>query len=73
MTVYAYPDPKSKKELKEWVENGKLVGFVAQGLGAMHGELKENGDVAVCGPHYPKAHKWYATVTFVDGKPVKVK
>lgn len=77
MTIYAYPNYKSKKELKEAVAAGELISFEAQGLGSMYSELEramEKGEVPVCGPHYPKAHAWYASVVLdANGHPVKVK
>lgn len=64
-TVINFP---SKKALKEAVAAGQEVRLFAPGLGSP----KDNGTETVCGPHYPKPHKWYATVTMKDGKVIKV-
>ena len=67
--MYTEKNYKSKKELKADVAAGKEVRLFAPGLGAP----KDNGTEFVEGPHYPQPHKWYAEVTMVDGKVVKVK
>lgn len=67
--MYTVKNYKSKKELKEDVATGKEVRLFAPGLGAP----KDNGTEYVEGPHYPQPHKWYAEVTVVNGKVVKVK
>lgn len=67
--MYTVKNYKSKKELKEDVATGKEVRLFAPGLGAP----KDNGTEYVEGPHYPRPHKWYAEVTVVNGKVVKVK
>jgi len=59
----------SKKALKEAILNGKEVTVFQPFLGT----VPLNGTVAVEGPHYPEAHRWYASVTLKDGKVVKVK
>jgi len=64
-TVINFP---SKKALKEAVAAGQEVRLFAPGLGSP----KDNGTETICGPHYPKPHKWYATVTMKDGKVIKV-
>ena len=66
--MYAEINFKTKKELKEAVENGKKVGVYAQGLGTP----KDNGLEFLEGPHYPEPHKWYAKVEMKDGIIVKV-
>lgn len=60
---------KSKKALKEAVAAGKEVTIYAPGMGAP----VRDGQEFISGPHYPEPHKWYATVTMVNGKVVKVK
>jgi len=66
--MYAETNFKTKKELKEAVENGKKVGVYAPGLGTP----KDNGLEFLEGPHYPEPHKWYAKVEMKDGIIVKV-
>jgi hypothetical protein len=69
MTAYADINFKSKKAFKEAVASGEEVGVFSPGLGSP----PENGTCAVSGPHYPKPHTWYATVTVENGRVVKVK
>lgn len=68
MTTYVDPNFKTKKAFKEAVAAGADVALFKPGLGT----LKENGTESVCGPHFPKPHSWYATVTVKDGKVTKV-
>lgn len=67
----AYVDPnfRTKKALKEAVAAGKPVSVFSPGPFG----VKDNGTVAVEGPHYPEPHSWYAEVTVVDGMVTKVK
>lgn len=67
--MYVYGNPKTKKELKDWVVKGKDVRVFSPGLG----EPPVNGETSVEGPHSPAAHTWYARVTIENGKVVKVK
>jgi hypothetical protein len=67
--AYATGNPKSKKQLKEWIAEGKTVRVYPPGMGS----VPENGTVSIEGPHYPQAHKWYGTGTMKDGVLVKVK
>ena len=60
MTCYATVNTKSKKELKELVEKGEKIGVVEL---TPFGQRKKVGVVSICGPHYPKPHKWYAEVS----------
>ena len=68
--MYTSPDFKTKKALKEAVLAGKQVCVYNPGLG---GEPPTSGTVCVEGPHYPKPHTWYATVTLENGVIVRVK
>ena len=67
--MYTRTNYKTKKALKDAVAAGEEVRLYAPGLGSP----KENGTEYVEGPHYPAPHTWYAQVTMVDGKVVKVK
>lgn len=67
--MYTRTNYKTKKALRDAVAAGEEVRLYAPGLGSP----KENGTEYVEGPHYPAAHTWYAQVTMVDGKVVKVK
>jgi len=41
--------------------------------GPFGGNELSDGTTAVEGPHYPKPHTWYASVTLKNGKVIKVK
>ena len=75
MTTYAYPNFQSKKALKEAVAAGQTVSFEDQSFVAeSHKDYSTfTGTAAVCGPHYPAPHRWYAEIEFSNGKVVKVK
>lgn len=67
---YTDQDYKSKKALKDDVKAGVQVTCFQPGLGK---DLTNfTGRVNLEGPHYPKAHNWYASVEMVDGVVVKV-
>lgn len=65
--VYAQGNPKTKKELKELVEAGRVEVFQP----GPFGPGVKNGKVTLEGPHYPAPHKWYATAEVRDGYIVK--
>lgn len=52
-------NPKSKKELKEAVKAGRMLEVYRPGFGD---DARPHSTVAVAGPRYPAAHKWYAEV-----------
>lgn len=80
--AYTNTNFKTKKALKEavqafvtgWVEptkESKAVRCHQPGLGP---DLTNfTGTVCLEGPHYPKAHTWYAEAELRDGIVVKVK
>ncbi len=57
----------SKKALKLAAETSDVSVFQPGPFGP---EVKD-GTVALEGPHYPEAHRWYATAKVVDGKIVR--
>ena len=61
---------KSKKALREAVAAGKEIGVFSPGP---FGNPDSDATVAVEGPHYPKPHSWYATVTLANGIITKVR
>lgn len=67
--MYTDTNFKTKKALKEAVEQGKEIRIFAPGIGTP----KQNGTEYVEGPHYPEPHRWYAQVQMKDGLVVKVK
>ena len=58
--AYVYPNFKTKKELNEAIKNGLKV--TARNNTPRGQESIETGSACIEGPHYPKPHKWYATV-----------
>jgi len=66
--MYSEKNFKTKKELKEAVAKGDKIGIYSPGLGTP----KDYGTEYLEGPHYPEAHKWYATVEMNDGIIVRV-
>lgn len=66
----AYVDPnfRTKKALKEALARGDSVAVYQPGLG----EVPDDGTVSLEGPHYPEAHRWWASGTMKDGRLVKV-
>ena len=71
MTTYVYPNFATKKALKEAVAAGQRV--TAERQTPRGAQLVGNSnDETISGPHYPKPHKWYATVQVKDGVVVAV-
>jgi hypothetical protein len=68
--MYVSPNYMSKKELKEAIARGDEVTIFQPG--PFGGNEPKNGTVSVEGPHYPKPHRWYASVVITDGKVTKV-
>lgn len=66
--AYVDPNYKTKKSLKEAIASGAHVYVFSPGPFG----VKQNGTVAVEGPHYPKPHTWYASVEVEDGRVTKV-
>ena len=67
---YVNPDYPSKKAFKEAVAAGvRHKTFNPSGLFP----TEQNGSDVIEGPHYPKPHKWYASVLVREGVVVKVK
>ena len=69
--MYTRHNFRTKKALKEAVAAGHKVGIFQPG--PFGGNEPTEGDVYLEGPHYPEAHKWYATGTLEEGVLVKVK
>jgi len=66
--MYVSGNPRSKKQLKEWVAEGRKPRVFSPGPFP----AKDNGTEYVEGPYYPEPHKWYAKVEVKDGVIVKV-
>jgi hypothetical protein len=67
-TMYTDINFKSKKALKEAVAADKQISTFQPG-GMFPG--KTDGNITLEGPHYPEAHKWYASAVVKDGIIVK--
>ena len=67
--MYVEPNFKTKAKLKAAVQEGKGVTAFSPGPFI----CPQNGWITVEGPHYPKAHSWYAEVRMLDGYVVAVK
>ena len=65
--MYAKTNPRTKKDLRAQVAAGPVDAIQ---IGPWPAKL--NGQVCIEGPHYPKPHRWYATVELEDGQIVKV-
>lgn len=67
--MYVTPNFKTKKAFKDAVAAGEKVSVFSPGPFP----ATANGTETIEGPHYPEPHKWYASVTVVDGYVTKVK
>ena len=61
--MYTSTNYRTKKSLKEAVANGNTVTVFQPG--PFPG--KTDGNVALEGPHYPEAHRWYASAQVARG------
>jgi len=68
--MYTRENFRTKKALKEAVASGKRVEYYQPG--PFGGSEPRDGRVAIEGPHYPEAHKWYAECKVANGQIVKV-
>lgn len=68
--MYTTRNFKSKAELKRAIANGEAITVYQPG--PFGGNEPRDGTVSLEGPHYPKAHSWYARATLRDGLVVKV-
>ena len=67
--AYVDPDYPTKKALRDAVKSGaRPQTYNPSGMFP----VRENGEDVIEGPHYPKAHSWYARVQVEDGLVVKV-
>lgn len=66
--MYAKENFKTKKSLKEAVQAGPVACFQPGPFGS----VVADGQHCCEGPHYPEAHKWYATVKVWNMEIVKV-
>lgn len=66
--MYVSPNFKTKKQLREALEQGKDVSVFSPGPFP----CKVDGRESIEGPHYPQPHTWYASIELVAGKIVKL-
>lgn len=66
--MYVTPNFATKKALKAAVTAGEQDRVFSPGPFP----CPTDGKVSIEGPHYPKPHTWYASVTVADGIVVKV-
>ena len=69
--AYCYPNYKTKKKLREAVASGLRV-IVRENTPFGQKDVAI-GSATLEGPHYPEAHKWYASVKVANGQIVSVK
>jgi hypothetical protein len=67
---YVDPDYPTKKAFREAVNAG--VEHFTYNPSGMY-PVRVDGEDVIEGPHYPKAHRWYAAVTVVNGVVAKVR
>jgi hypothetical protein len=67
---YIDPNYKSKKEFVTAVKNG--VRHETYNPSGMF-PTTQNGSDVIEGPHYPKPHRWYASVMVKDGVVISAK
>ena len=70
--MYAEGNPKTKKELKQWVADGKEVGAFLPNSEWTGFRTVTDGPEVIEGPHYPQPHRFYAAVLLKDGVIVQV-
>ncbi len=63
--AYTRVNFKTKKALKEAVAKGEQIDVFEPGVKTNPGP--PDGTVFLEGPHYPEAHKWYATAVVRNG------
>lgn len=68
--AYTVINFKTKKAMREAVARNDKVRCYQPGLGPDLSNF--TGKVTLEGPHYPKAHTWYANAELVDGIVVKI-
>lgn len=69
--MYTVINFKTKKSLKEAVENGEKIEVYQPGPFGNGNPI--NGKVALEGPHYPEPHRWYASAVIENSVVVSVK
>jgi len=73
--MYTDKNFRSKKELKEALTKGVTVRVYQPNdmFGVTDKVSVGKHSISLEGPHYPEAHRWYASGEVVDGVLIKVK
>jgi hypothetical protein len=73
--MYTTKNFKTKAELKRALANNESIGVYQPNDMFGAGDRVQVGEhnVTLEGPHYPAAHKWYASARVKDGKIISVK
>lgn len=71
MTVYLYPNLKSKKAFRDALIAGKTI--TAERQTPWGAESVKEGSVTFSGPHYPEPHRFYGAAVVSGGRVVSVK
>jgi hypothetical protein len=69
--MYTTTNFKTKKALKEAIKEGQKITYFQPG--PFGGNEKQSGTFCCEGPHYPEAHKWYATCKAENGVIISAK
>ena len=67
--AYVKGNPKTKKQVKQWIAEGKFITVFETGIG----DAPRDGTVYLEGPYFPKPHTWYGEGTMKDGKLVSIR
>lgn len=71
--MYATKNYPTKKAFKADVADGNVVTFYQPNDMVGIDTASMTGRVFIEGPHYPKAHSWYADCDAINGRIVKVR
>ena len=66
--AYSCENFKTKKALREAIARGPVPVYQP----GPFGPHVADGTCSLEGPHFPKPHRWYASVRVIDGKAVKL-
>ena len=70
--MYAEGNPQTKRQLKEWIAEGRTVCAFLPNSDITGFTTQTDGTAVIEGPHYPQPHRWYAQVELEDGRIVRV-
>ena len=67
MPIYLTGNPKSKAEVRRHIATGVKITLIDKSLVGKVLPEGFTGNIEVCGPQYPEAHRWYGVATVVNG------